>query len=88
MSRIAALFAAAVVAMSLPVAAYAAISAAPKPLQPCASEDSSGPCVWDAAHMGNGEGQSFIRLPQTANHPDGRVIYLSHREAHDLLNWN
>lgn len=68
--------------------AYAAITAQPKPLKPCPTEDAPGPCVWDATHMGNGTGQSFIVLPVTANYPDGRVVYLSHREAHDLLNWN
>ncbi len=73
----------------IPAAAYAAtISASPRPLKPCATEDAPAPCVWDAVHMGNGEGTSFIVLPVTANYPNGRVVYISHREAHDLLNWN
>lgn len=80
--------AAALVIAAVPTAAYAAIQAAPRPLKPCATEGAQGPCVWDATHMGNGEGTSFIVLPPTANYPDGRVVYLSHREAHDLLNWN
>lgn len=27
---------------------------------PCANEDSVGPCYWDAAKRGNGQGTSFI----------------------------
>ena len=30
------------------------------PYVPCADEDSPGPCYWDAARRGNGEGNSFI----------------------------
>jgi hypothetical protein len=26
----------------------------------CATEDSSGPCYWDAQDMGNGHGRSFV----------------------------
>ena len=26
---------------------------------PCVTEDSEGPCYWDARTMGNGEGRSF-----------------------------
>lgn len=29
------------------------------PLAPCPTEDSPGPCWWDAAARGNGEGHSF-----------------------------
>jgi hypothetical protein len=36
---------------------------------PCATEDSSGPCYWDAQSLGNGHGRSFV---VTAN---GQVIY-------------
>ena len=32
----------------------------PAPYVPCAEEDSPGPCYWDAARRGNGEGNSFI----------------------------
>lgn len=28
-------------------------------LPPCATEDSTGPCYWDARSRGNGQGQSF-----------------------------
>lgn len=27
---------------------------------PCASEDSAGPCYWDASRQGNGQGRSFV----------------------------
>lgn len=44
-------------------------------LSPCANEDGSGgplPCVWDAQHVGNHVGQSFVIT-------DGGVtIYLVH----------
>jgi hypothetical protein len=38
---------------------------APAPMAPCLSEDGSDPgqsfpCVWDAAHRGNGQGTSFV----------------------------
>lgn len=29
------------------------------PLAPCATEDATGPCRWDARTQGNGEGRSF-----------------------------
>ena len=45
---------------------------------PCAYEDSNN-CVWDARHMGNGTGRSYVAKP------DGRVIYVSHARAHYLL---
>jgi hypothetical protein len=45
---------------------------------PCQYEDSNG-CVWDAVHMGNGTGRSYVAKP------DGRVIYVSHARAHYLL---
>jgi hypothetical protein len=45
---------------------------------PCEYEDSNG-CVWDAVHMGNGGGRSYVAKP------DGRVIYVSHARAHFLL---
>jgi hypothetical protein len=45
---------------------------------PCEYEDSNG-CVWDAVHMGNGGGRSYVAKP------DGRVIYVSHARAHALL---
>ena len=30
------------------------------PYVPCAEEDAPGPCYWDAARRGNGQGESFI----------------------------
>ena len=30
------------------------------PYVPCAEEDAPGPCYWDAARRGNGQGTSFI----------------------------
>ena len=30
------------------------------PYVPCVEEDSPGPCYWDAARRGNGQGTSFI----------------------------
>ena len=39
-----------------PVPATAPLS----PYVPCAEEDSPGPCYWDAASRGNGQGTSFI----------------------------
>jgi hypothetical protein len=30
-------------------------------LPPCASEDSTN-CRWDAAHQGNGQGNSFVNI--------------------------
>ena len=32
-------------------------------MPPCESEDSAGPCYWDAAHRGNGVGRSFVAIP-------------------------
>ena len=43
-----------------PVPAPAPATAALTPYVPCAEEDSPGPCYWDAARRGNGEGNSFI----------------------------
>lgn len=64
------------------------LTPAAKPLGPCVQEDSPGPCVWDARHMGNGIGKSFLALPPSKGHNGGRVIYLSHTEAHRLLAWS
>lgn len=73
----------------IPATAYAAsLEPSGRNLKPCANEGSRGPCVWDAVHMGNGEGQSFVVLPPTSQQPDGRVVNVSHREAHELLNWS
>ena len=37
--------------------------------KPCKTEDSKGPCYWDARKHGNGKGRSFTVTK------DGRVIY-------------
>lgn len=47
-------------------------------IRPCRYEDSRN-CVWDARHMGNGAGQSFIDI-------DGQTYRISHRLAHRLIN--
>lgn len=36
---------------------------------PCATEDSPGPCYWDAQKQGNGQGRSFLV------HANGTVTY-------------
>jgi hypothetical protein len=36
-------------------------------------------CVWDARHMGNGVGRSFVVRPS------GRLVYVTHERAHYLL---
>jgi hypothetical protein len=47
------------------------------PKTPCAMEGDND-CVWDAVHMGNGIGHSYIATKS------GRVIYISHARAHRL----
>ena len=49
----------------------AATHVIPRILPPCAYEDRDN-CYWDAAHRGNGQGQSFVSL-------NGQVIYLPTR---------
>lgn len=46
--------------------------------KPCEYEDSRG-CVWDARHMGNGYGRSFIARNS------GTIVYIGHKRAHRLL---
>ena len=48
----------------------------------CIYEDGSGQrrCIWDAIHMGNGEGDSFI-----SREFGDDIRYISHRRAHRLL---
>jgi hypothetical protein len=41
----------------------------------CVSEDSPGPCYWDAKAFGNGEGTSFVR------NADGSITYLPEQSA-------
>lgn len=45
---------------------------------PCAQEDAVG-CTWDARHLGNGTGRSYLVSPR------GRVTPVSHARAHRLL---
>ena len=45
---------------SAPAPVPAPATAALTPYVPCAEEDSPGPCYWDAASRGNGQGTSFI----------------------------
>lgn len=68
------------VALAVVVAAlFVAAPAEALRLPPCSGEYGAGPCVWDAVHLGNGTGKSFIR------HTDGRVEYVSHPVAHQVL---
>lgn len=46
--------------------------------RPCKYEDSNN-CFWDARHMGNGSGRSFLV------NREGKVTYISHRRAHWML---
>ena len=43
-----------------PAPVPAPTTAALTPYIPCADEDAPGPCYWDAARRGNGQGTSFI----------------------------
>ena len=50
----------------------------------CKYEDGSGQkrCIWDARHMGNGEGHSLKII--NGGEDDARYIRISHRKAHRL----
>jgi hypothetical protein len=48
-------------------AGWDVIATAPMPA--CATEDSTGPCQWDATTRGNGNGRSFTRTS------DGTTVY-------------
>lgn len=54
--------------------AQAARIAPPDPVPACVTEDSAGPCYWDAATMGNGHGRSFVVGSDQAVYylPEGR----------------
>jgi hypothetical protein len=65
-----------------------ATNATPNQLPTCTSDDGSskdgGPCYWDAATMGNGEGTSFVQydgdiyvLAPTANDPCVSAAFLA-----------
>lgn len=45
-----------------------------QPYPACATEDSAGPCYWDATKSGNGLGRSFTV------EADGSVTYLNPRQ--------
>lgn len=70
---------AAAAALTLTTPAASAATGDPLPSQrACAQEDSTD-CVWDAIHMGNGQGKSFWAKPTQ----DERVYY-SHAIVHRL----
>lgn len=50
--------------------------------RPCKYEDSTN-CVWDAKHMGNGGGRSFVATGPRFN---PTITFVSHRLAHRMLN--
>ena len=41
------------------------------------------PGVGEARHMGNGKGRPFLWVRASG----GRVVFLTHRQAHSLLRW-
>lgn len=47
--------------------------------RPCYEGDEVGACVWDARHMGNGAGRSYLIQR------DGDKMWITHRRAHRLL---
>jgi hypothetical protein len=65
-------------AISLDLPAANANAAPRTEYMPCGAEDDNN-CIWDAKHMGNGEGHSYFARP------DGTVLYLDHHIAHALL---
>lgn len=74
-------------------AAPAAPNWVPAGTPPCATEDASGPCYWDAASRGNGVGRSFlvsadgavrvvsapVPAPGSVLGSDGRVVTLDEK---------
>lgn len=84
MNRLAVIAATAALAFAAtPVAAAPTQDPVPRPkaLRPCLTENDAKACVWDAKHMGNGLGSSFLLLPS------GRVVYIKHSDAHRLVKW-
>lgn len=68
----------------------APVTADPGTRPACRWDDGSGtgrrPCVWDARHLGNGLGDSFLAIPvYPFRGADPVIRYLSHRRAHRLL---
>lgn len=59
--------------------------AAVKVWKPCKYEDGSGQrrCVWDARHMGNGEGHSLII--RKGGTDAVKYVRITHRKAHRLI---
>lgn len=68
---------AALVVLSLP--SNVEIKDGAQSARPCKYEDSVS-CVWDARHMGNGEGKSF------RSNAEGKITFINHKRAHSLLN--
>lgn len=66
-----------------PATAEPAPSSAPTPvIYMCPSDEGESPilpCVYDARHLGNGQGTSFIIRR------DGEVVHVTHKRAHRLL---
>lgn len=72
--------------MNIIIAAiFALFAPAPHSVPACEFEDGSGQakCIWDARHMGNGEGNSLIIRNGGTDEAQYKVI--SHRRAHRLL---
>jgi hypothetical protein len=66
--------------ISLIIPALLAIPVTVDHTPPCRFDEAAGPrCVWDARHMGNGGGRSFI------NSGDETVKYIRHARAHRLM---
>jgi len=70
----------ALLAVGVPAQAYGGWQEMLQPgnARPCKYEDSKN-CVWDARHMGNGQGRSF------AVDRRNRVHYITHRTAHRAI---
>lgn len=68
----------AITLLTLALLAIGVNTATAAPTTPCEYEDSNY-CVWDAKHMGNGEGKSFISTRT------GKIKFITHRRAHRLL---
>lgn len=57
---------------------------APERIPACLTDegDQPGPCVWDARHMGNGEGHSFFISKRD------RYWRIAHARAHCMVRWH
>jgi hypothetical protein len=77
--------------MIVATAITAALLVGPQPgvgeLPACKYDDGSGSrsvaCVWDARHMGNGEGKSFVAIKINK---ERLIVRVSHKVAHALAN--